>query len=71
VEWWIAGGVVVLALILLLVVLLLLAGHVRRFTEVAQTVNTRLADGQQRFEPRIVALQRQVEVMVDKIDHNS
>ena len=65
-EWWIAGGVVVLALILLLVVLLVLAGHLRRFAGVATMLNTRLTDGQQRFQPRIRAIQKQAEALQEQ-----
>jgi hypothetical protein len=67
VEWWIAGGVVVLALVFLLVVLLMLAGHLRRFAGVAMMLQTRLGDGQQRFEPRILAIQRQAEALQEKV----
>ena len=66
-EWWIAGGVVVLALVFLLVVLLMLAGHLRRFAGIATTLQTRLNDGQQRFEPRIQAIQRQAEALQEKV----
>jgi predicted PurR-regulated permease PerM len=71
VEWWIAGGVVVAALILLLVVVLVVARHLRRFAEVTTTLNTRLTDGQKRFEPRIAAIQRQAEALQDKLERNS
>jgi sensor c-di-GMP phosphodiesterase-like protein len=67
VEWWIAGGVLILALILLLVVLLVLAGHVRRFGGVATMLNTRLTDGQQRFQPRVDAIQKQAEALQEKL----
>ena len=66
-EWWIAGGVVVLALVFLLVVLLMLAGRLRQFAGVATMLQTRLNDGQQRFEPRIQAIQRQAEVLQEKV----
>lgn len=66
-EWWIAGGVVVLALVFLLVVLLMLAGRLRRFAGVATTLQTRLNDGQQRFQPRILAIQRQAEALQEKV----
>lgn len=65
-EWWIAGGVVVLALIVLLVVLLILAGHLRRFAGVATMLNTRLTDGQQRFQPRVAAIQKQAEALQER-----
>jgi len=67
VEWWIAGGVVVLALILLLVVLLVLAGHLRRFAGVATMLNTRVSDGQKRFQPRVMAIQQQAEALQEKL----
>ena len=66
-EWWIAGGVVVLALILLLVMLLVLAGHLRRFAGVATMLNTRLTDGQKRFQPRVEAIQKQAEALQPKL----
>jgi hypothetical protein len=67
VEWWIAGGVVVLAVVFLLVVLGLLAGRLRRFAGAATTLQTRLTDGQQRFEPRVAAIQRQAAALQEKV----
>jgi hypothetical protein len=67
VEWWIAGGVVVLALVFLLVVLLMLAGHLRRFAGVATMLQTRLDDGQKRFQPRILAIQHQAAALQEKV----
>lgn len=66
-EWWIAGGVVVVALVVLLVVLIMLAGRLRRFAGAATTLQTRLTDGQQRFEPRVQAVQRQAEALQKKV----
>jgi hypothetical protein len=59
--------VVVLALVFLLVVLLMLAGRLRRFAGVATTLQTRLTDGQQRFEPRVAAIQRQAAALQEKV----
>ena len=66
-EWWIAGGVAVLALVLLLVVLVMLAGRLRRLAGVTTTLQTRLGDGQQRFQPRILAIQKQAESLQEKV----
>ena len=66
-EWWIAGGVVVLALVVLLVLLLVLAGHLRQLAGVATTLQTRIGDGRQRFEPRILAIQRQSAAVQEKL----
>jgi hypothetical protein len=66
VLWWIAGGVVALALVSLLVVLLVLAGHLRRFAGVAMTLNTRIGDGQQRLQPRLLDLQKKAEALQEK-----
>ena len=65
--WWIVGGIVVLALVGLVVVLVVVAVHLRRFAGVAMTVNTRLADGQRRFEPRLLELQTKAEVLQAKM----
>ena len=65
--WWIVGGIVVLALVGLVLVLVVVAGHLRRFAGVAMTVNTRLAHGQQRLEPRLLELQQKSEALQAKI----
>ena len=66
-EWWIAGGVAVLALVLLLVVLVVLAGRLRRLAGVTTTLQTRLVDGQRRFQPRVLAIQKQAESLQEKV----
>lgn len=65
--WWIVGGIVVLALVGLVVVLVVVAVHLRQFAGVAMTVNTRIADAQRRFEPRLLELQAKAEVLQTKM----
>jgi hypothetical protein len=67
VEWWIAGAVAVLALVLLVVVLVMLAGRLRRLAGVTTTLQARLDDGQQRFQPRVLAIRKQAESLQEKV----
>jgi predicted PurR-regulated permease PerM len=67
VAWWISLAVVVVALVVLVIVAGIVVGSLRRFATVAQTVNTRLGDGQQRVQPRVANLQREAAVLQQKL----
>jgi hypothetical protein len=67
VEWWIAGGVVLLSLVFLAVVLGAALGRLRAFAITAMTLKAQLTDGQQRFQPRVLALQAEAESLQGKV----
>ena len=62
-AWWISGGIVLLALVWLIVTLARVLGSLRRFAVVAQSLQRRLLDGEQRLRPRLEQLQHQAESM--------
>jgi hypothetical protein len=63
VLFWIALGVVVVGVVVLLVVLGSVFGTLRRFGVVAQSVQRRLLDGQQRLQPKLDKLQHDLEAL--------
>jgi hypothetical protein len=67
VVWWIAGGVAGLALLVLVMALLTTLGSLRRFAAAMQSLNRRLADGQQRVEPRLRDLQKTAEALQEPL----
>ncbi|MEV8516556.1 hypothetical protein [Dactylosporangium sp. NPDC051484] len=66
--WWISGGIVVVALIVLIGVALSVMGRLREFDNAARAMQARLADGQRRVEPRLLALQQTVETMLPQLE---
>ncbi|WP_238013315.1 hypothetical protein KZZ52_41040 [Dactylosporangium sp. AC04546] len=66
--WLIAAAVVLLALVILVVVATKVGGTLRRFGIVAQSLQRRLLDGQQRVEPHLVRLQATVEALQPRLE---
>jgi hypothetical protein len=65
--WWIAGGIAALGLVVLVVALLATLGSLRRFAAAMQSLNRRLADGQQRVEPRLRELRKTAEALQEPL----
>jgi hypothetical protein len=65
-TWWVGGGVVLLSFLVLVVALGLLLGRLRAFGLTARALSSLLTDGQKRFQPRILALQREAESLQGK-----
>ncbi|WP_433205073.1 hypothetical protein ACQP00_37130 [Dactylosporangium sp. CS-047395] len=66
--WWISGALVLVALVILVVVALSVMSRLRAFDHAARAVQARLVDGQQRVEPRLAALQQNVEQMLPQLE---
>ena len=62
-AWWISGGIGLLALGWLIVTLARGFGSLRRFAIVAQSLQRRGKDGEQRLRPGLEQLQIQAESM--------
>lgn len=66
-TWWIVGGIVLVAFVFMLFAVGRALGSLGRLAVVMRTTHTRLTAGQQRLEPKLLALRAKVDSLEESM----